>query len=53
MGTFEVDISMPCSISDDREAARRAARRPAAQGILWAAAAERYSKHRKDWVRPP
>lgn len=53
MGTFEIDISMPCSISDDREAARRAAKRPAAQGILWTAAAERYSKDRKDWVRPP
>src|SRR6266480_7040104 len=25
---FEIDISMPCSISDDRDAARRAARRP-------------------------
>lgn len=53
MGTFEIDISMPCSISADREAARRAAKRPAAQGILWTAAAERYSRDRKDWVRPP
>jgi 5,10-methylenetetrahydromethanopterin reductase len=53
MGTFEVDISMPCSISDDRDAARRAAKRPAAQGILWTAAAERYSRGRRDWVRPP
>jgi 5,10-methylenetetrahydromethanopterin reductase len=53
MGTFEIDISMPCSISDDREAARRAAKRPAAQGILWTAAAERYSRDRTDWVRPP
>jgi 5,10-methylenetetrahydromethanopterin reductase len=52
MGTFEIDISMPCSVSEDREAARRAAKRPAAQGILWTAAAERYSKGRKDWVRP-
>ena len=43
---------MPCSISDDREAARQAARRPAAQGILWTAAAERYSRDRADWVRP-
>ncbi|HEY3059337.1 MAG TPA: LLM class flavin-dependent oxidoreductase [Chloroflexota bacterium] len=51
-GDFEIDISMPCSISDDREAARAAARRPAAQGILWTAAAERYSKDRTDWVRP-
>jgi 5,10-methylenetetrahydromethanopterin reductase len=52
MGTFEIDISMPCSVSDDRNAARRAAKRPAAQGILWTAAAERYSRERKDWVRP-
>jgi len=51
-GSFEIDISMPCSISDDREAARQAARRPAAQGILWTAAAERYSRERTDWVRP-
>jgi 5,10-methylenetetrahydromethanopterin reductase len=53
MGSFEIDVSMPCSISEDREAARRAAKRPAAQGILWTAAAERYSRGRKDWVRPP
>jgi 5,10-methylenetetrahydromethanopterin reductase len=52
MGTFEIDISMPCSVSEDRDAARRAAKRPAAQGILWTAAAERYSRERKDWVRP-
>jgi 5,10-methylenetetrahydromethanopterin reductase len=52
MGAFEIDISMPCSISEDREAARRAAKRPAAQGILWTAAAERYSRDRTDWVRP-
>ena len=52
MGTFEIDISMPCSVSEDRNAARRAAKRPAAQGILWTAAAERYSRDRKDWVRP-
>jgi len=51
-GSFEIDISMPCSISDDRAAARDAARRPAAQGILWTAAAERYSRDRSDWVRP-
>jgi len=52
-GTFEIDISMACCVSDDRDAARRAARRPAAQGILWMAAAERYSKERRDWIRPP
>lgn len=53
MGSFEIDISMPCSISADRDAARRAAKRPAAQGILWTAAAERYSRERRDWIRPP
>jgi 5,10-methylenetetrahydromethanopterin reductase len=52
MGSFEIDISIPCSISDDRAAARRAATRPAAQGILWMAAAERYSRERRDWERP-
>jgi alkanesulfonate monooxygenase SsuD/methylene tetrahydromethanopterin reductase-like flavin-dependent oxidoreductase (luciferase family) len=52
MGTFEIDVTVPCSVSDDRRAARRAATRPAAQGILWMAAAERYSKDRADWVRP-
>ena len=52
MGSFEIDISMQCSISDDREAARRAAKRPAAQGILWMAGAERYSRQRTDWQRP-
>ena len=52
MGSFEIDISMPCSISDDRDAARRAAKRPAAQGILWMAGAERYSRQRADWKRP-
>ena len=52
MGSFEIDISMPCSISDDRAAARRAAKRPAAQGILWMAGAEKYSRERADWTRP-
>jgi 5,10-methylenetetrahydromethanopterin reductase len=53
MGSFEIDISMPASVAEDRAAARRAAKRPAAQGILWMAGAERYSKDRKDWRRPP
>jgi 5,10-methylenetetrahydromethanopterin reductase len=52
MGSFEIDISMPCSISDDRVAARTAAKRPAAQGILWMAGAEKYSRQRADWRRP-
>jgi 5,10-methylenetetrahydromethanopterin reductase len=52
VGSFEIDISMPCSVSDDRAAARRAAKRPAAQGILWMAGAEKYSRQRADWRRP-
>ncbi|HZP96455.1 MAG TPA: LLM class flavin-dependent oxidoreductase [Candidatus Limnocylindria bacterium] len=52
MGSFEIDITMPCSVSEDRAAARRAAKRPAAQGILWMAGAEKYSRQRADW-RPP
>lgn len=39
-GTDEIDISMPCSISPDGRAARNAAKRPAAIGILWTAAAD-------------
>jgi 5,10-methylenetetrahydromethanopterin reductase len=53
MGTFEIDVTVPCSVSGDRKAARRAAKRPAAQGILWMAAAEKYSRDRRDWIRPP
>jgi 5,10-methylenetetrahydromethanopterin reductase len=52
MGSFEIDISIPCSVSDDRDAARHAAKRPAAQGILWMAGAEKYSRQRSDWRRP-
>ena len=52
VGTFEIDITMPCSVSDDGAAARRAAKRPAAQGILWMAGAEKYSRGRADW-KPP
>jgi 5,10-methylenetetrahydromethanopterin reductase len=51
-GSFEVDITMPCSVSEDGRAARRAATRPAAQGILWMAGAEKYSRERGDWKRP-
>ena len=50
MSDLEVDISMPCSVSFDREAARSAARRPAAIGILWTAAADEYAL--KGWKRP-
>jgi 5,10-methylenetetrahydromethanopterin reductase len=48
----EIDISVPACISSDRTAARRAAKRFAARGILWMAGAERYSRERSDW-RPP
>jgi 5,10-methylenetetrahydromethanopterin reductase len=51
-GSFEIDITMPCSVSEDGRAARRAATRPAAQGILWMAGAEKYSRERGDWKRP-
>ena len=50
MGSFEIDISAPCSISRDRVAARRAAKRPAAIGILWTAGADEYAL--KGWERP-
>jgi 5,10-methylenetetrahydromethanopterin reductase len=50
--SFEIDISIPCSVSEDRDAARHAAKRPAAQGILWMAGAEKYSRQRADWRRP-
>ena len=52
MRSFEIDTSIPCSVSDDRAAARHAAKRPAAQGILWMAGAEKYSRQRSDWQRP-
>jgi len=52
MRSFEIDISIPCSVSEDRNAARHAAKRPAAQGILWMAGAEKYSRQRSDWRRP-
>lgn len=51
MGTLEIDVSMPCSISRDRRAAREAAKRPAAIGISWATAADQYAL--KGWKRPP
>jgi 5,10-methylenetetrahydromethanopterin reductase len=52
-GSFEIDLSLTVAISRDAEAARRAARRTAAQTILWMAGAERYSEKRTDWQRPP
>ena len=52
MRSLEIDVSIPCSVADDRDAARHAAKRPAAQGILWMAGAEKYSRQRADWRRP-
>ncbi len=49
-GSYEIDISMPCSVSDDGRAAREAAKRPAAIGILWTAAADEYAL--RGWRRP-
>ncbi len=51
-GDFEIDLSVPVSISRDRNGARRAAKRIAAQGILWTAGADRYARQRTDWQRP-
>jgi len=51
-GSFEVDLSVTLAISRDVDSARRAARRTAAQTILWMAGAERYSAQRADWQRP-
>lgn len=51
-GSFEIDLSVTIAISRDAEAARRAARRTAAQTILWMAGAERYSVQRTDWQPP-
>src|SRR5206468_4685497 len=45
MGSFEIDITMPCSVSEDSRAARRAATRPAAHGILWMAGVGADSQH--------
>src|SRR5262249_13568637 len=48
----EIDLSVTVCISASRETARRAAKRTAAQTILWMAGAERYSRQRQDWARP-
>lgn len=49
---LEIEFSVPACVSRDRERARSSAKRFAARGILWMAAAERYSSGRTDW-RPP
>lgn len=51
-GSYEIEFSIPACVSRDRPRARSSAKRFAARGILWMAAAERYSAGRIDW-RPP
>ena len=50
-GSYEIDISVTVSASHDREHARRAALRNAAQSILWYAAADQYGRQR-EWSVP-
>jgi 5,10-methylenetetrahydromethanopterin reductase len=49
---LEIDVSIAVCVSEDRGAAREAAKRPAAIGILWTAGADPGSKKRP-WRRPP
>lgn len=51
-GGFEIDMSVPVTISRDREEARWAARVTAAQVMMWMAGTETYSRKRRDWNRP-
>lgn len=50
-GSFEIDISVTVSASHDRQRARRAALRNAAQSILWYAGADQYGRQR-EWSVP-
>jgi len=50
-GSYEIDVSVTVSASRDRTRAREAARRNAAQSILWYAGADRYGKQR-EWSMP-
>jgi 5,10-methylenetetrahydromethanopterin reductase len=52
LGDFEIDFSVPACISENRDHARRAAKRFAARGMLWMAGAEKYSRNRADWQPP-
>jgi 5,10-methylenetetrahydromethanopterin reductase len=52
LSDLEIDVSIAVCIGDDRERARRAARRLAGQAILWMAGAEEYSRERADWQAP-
>ena len=49
-GSYEIDISMPCSLSRDRRPAREAAKRIAAIGIQWTAGVDEYAL--RGWERP-
>ncbi len=49
-GSFEIEISVTVSASRDRDRARSAARRNAAQTILWTSGSDRYGRDRR---RPP
>jgi 5,10-methylenetetrahydromethanopterin reductase len=49
---MEIDISVAVCVSEDGEAAKEGAKRPAAIGLLWTAGADRLTKER-GWKRPP
>lgn len=50
-GSFEIEISVTVSASNDRTLARTAALRNAAQSILWYAGADEYGRQR-EWSAP-
>ncbi len=50
-GSFEIEISVTVSASNDRTRARTAALRNAAQSILWYAGADEYGRQR-EWSAP-
>jgi 5,10-methylenetetrahydromethanopterin reductase len=50
MSSIEIDMTIPCSVSDNRDDARQAVKRLVAQGITWMTAVDEYAL--KGW-RPP
>lgn len=48
--SFEIDMTIPCAVSDDARAARDAAKRLVAQGLAWMVAVDEYAL--KGWVGP-
>jgi 5,10-methylenetetrahydromethanopterin reductase len=52
LSRMEIDLSIAVCVSEDGEAAREGAKRPAAIGLLWTAGADERSKVR-GWNRPP